>query len=415
MGSTGIVCIRRHTTNTMRIAVIGSKGLPPHQGGIEHHCAEIYPRMVAAGHRVDLYARASYNGSSTGRARQYKGVQVITMPSIRVRGIDALACSGMSAAIATLKRPLGQPYDIVHFHALGPSLFTPLPQFFSKAKILTTCHGLDWKRAKWGNFSSRIIKTGEQTAVKFADRLVVVSEALQDYFYKTYGKESTYIENAPVTYADSDSRFAYGYSLGLTPQKYIVFVGRLVPEKRVDLLLRAFQRLRPQGWKLAVVGDRSDTDAFTNELLQIADNHPGIVFTGELQGARLSELMRGAGLFVLPSDVEGLPLALLEAMQEGIPAVVSDIPVHRQIMGGDRGVTFATGNLNDFHDRLGWAVTHPQQMARMAQRAGVYVRSHHNWETITDKYIRLYESLLSVPSKKLSPVQVGSKLPSKLP
>ncbi len=395
----------------MKIAVIGSKGLPPHQGGIEHHCAEIYPRMVAAGHRVDLYARASYNGRRAGRVKYYKGVRVITMPSIKVRGIDALACSGMSAAIATLKSPLGKPYDIVHFHALGPSLFTPFPRIFSKAKILTTCHGLDWKRAKWGNFSSRIIKTGEQTAVKFADRLVVVSEALQDYFYKAYGKESTYIENAPVTYADSDRRFAYGYSLGLTPQKYIVFVGRLVPEKRVDLLLHAFQRLRPQGWKLALVGDRSDTNAFTNELLQIADNNPNIVFTGELQGARLSELMRGAGLFTLPSDVEGLPLALLEAMQEGIPAVVSDIPVHQQIIGVDRGITFETGNLNNLHDRLGWALTHPQQMARMAQKAGVYVRSHHNWETITDKYISLYESLLNVSSRTLEPVQVGSKLP----
>lgn len=324
----------------MRIAVIGSKGLPPHQGGIEHHCAEIYPRMVAAGHRVDLYARSSYNGKGTGRTRTYKGVRVITVPSIRVKGIDALACSGMSAAIATtqglLKSHTNRPYDIIHFHALGPSLFTPLPKLFSSAKILTTCHGLDWQRAKWGNFSSRIIKTGEQTAVRFADRLVVVSEALQDYFFKAYGKEATYIENAPVTYADSDSHFAYGHSLGLVAKKYLVFVGRLVPEKRVDLLIEAFQRLRPQGWKLALVGDRSDTNAFTAQLLKIANSSPNIVFTGELQGSQLAELMRGAGLFVLPSEVEGLPLALLEAMQEGIPAVVSNIPVHQQMMGIDR-------------------------------------------------------------------------------
>lgn len=399
----------------MRIAVIGSKGLPPHQGGIEHHCAEIYPRMVAAGHRVDLYARSSYNGKGAGRVKTYKGVRVITVPSIRVKGVDALACSGMSAAIAStqglLKRNARSAYDIIHFHALGPSLFTPLPRLLTSAKILTTCHGLDWQRAKWGNFSSRIIKTGEQTAVQFADRLVVVSEALQDYFYKTYGKEATYIENAPVTYAASDGRFTYGRSLGLTPQKYLVFVGRLVPEKRVELLLEAFQRLQPQGWKLALVGDRSDTGAFTAQLLQAADNNANIVFTGELQGPQLAELMRGAGLFVLPSDVEGLPLALLEAMQEGIPAVVSDIPVHRQMMGVDRGLTFQTGNLNDFQDRLGWAVTHPRQMRMMAHQAKAYVRSHHNWETITHKYIRLYESLLNVRRPQRSPVQVGSKRP----
>ena len=392
----------------MKIAVIGSKGLPPHQGGIEHHCAEIYPRMVAAGHRVDLYARSSYN-QGPARVPNYKGVRVITVPSIRVKGVDALACSGLSAAIATLKLKQRDSYDIVHFHALGPSLFTPLPKLFSKAKVLTTCHGLDWQRAKWGNFSSRVIKTGEQTAVRFADQLVVVSEALQDYFYETYRREAAYIENAPVTYAASDKRFKFCHALGLKPQKYLVFIGRLVPEKRVDLLLDAFKRLNPRGWKLALVGDRSDTDAFTAQLLQIADNHPDIVFTGELQGHQLAEVVRGAGLFVLPSDVEGLPLALLEAMQEGIPAVVSDIPVHRQMIGVDRGMTFKAGDLDHLQDRLAWAITHPQQMSRMAYQAGLYVRSHHNWDTITDKYLALYASLLNIRAKEMAPVRVGAK------
>jgi len=389
----------------MKIAVIGSKGLPPLQGGIEHHCAEIYPRMVAAGHHVELYARSSYHRGSV-KLKNYKGVKVITVPSIKVKGVDALACSGLSAAIATLN-PRRTPYDIVHFHALGPSLFTPLPKFFSKAKVLTTCHGLDWQRAKWGNFSSRVIKTGEQTAVHFADQLVVVSEALQDYFYKTYARDATYIENAPVAYSPSDSRFSFGSSLGLTRQKYMVFIGRLVPEKRVDLLLDAFKRLSPRGWKLALVGDRSDTNAFTAQLLQRAGHDPNIIFTGELQGRRLAELVRGAGLFVLPSDVEGLPLALLEAMQEGIPAVVSDIPVHRQMMGVDRGLTFKAGDLDDCQDRLGWALTHPQQMRKMAHQAGIYVRSHHNWDTITDKYLTLYESLLNIRTKERAPVRVG--------
>ncbi|MFK8181730.1 MAG: glycosyltransferase family 4 protein [Phormidesmis sp.] len=392
----------------MKIAVIGSKGLPPHQGGIEHHCAEIYPRMVAAGHHVDLYARSSYN---QGIARQtaYKGVNVITVPSIQVRGIDALACSGLSAAIATLKSRRRPAYDIVHFHALGPSLFTPLPKLLSHAKVLTTCHGLDWKRAKWGNVSSRVIKTGEHTAVRFADQLVVVSEALQDYFYRKYGKEATYIENAPVTYSPSDERFSFCNALGLQPNKYMIFIGRLVPEKRVDLLLHAFKRLNPRGWKLALVGDRSDTNAFTAQLLQTADNHPNIIFTGELQGKKLAEVVRGAGLFVLPSDVEGLPLALLEAMQEGIPAVVSNIPVHRHMMGIDRGLTFRAGDLNDFQDQLGWAITHPQQMSMMAHQAKLYVRSHHNWDHITDKYLAVYETLLGVRTQKQkAPIRVSA-------
>lgn len=392
----------------MKIAVIGSKGLPPHQGGIEHQCAEIYPRMVAAGHSVDLYARSSYNQGPAER-KAYKGVNVITVPSVPVRGVDALACSGISAAITTLKSRRDRPYDIIHFHALGPSLFTPLPKLLSKSKVLTTCHGLDWQRAKWGNVSSRVIKTGEQTAVRFADQLVVVSQALQDYFYRQYAKEATYIENAPVTYAPSDEYFSFCSALGLQPQKYMAFIGRLVPEKRVELLLHAFQRLNPRGWKLALVGDRSDTNAFATQLLQIAGNNPNIVFTGQLQGHKLAEVVRGAGLFVLPSDVEGLPLALLEAMQEGIPAVVSDIPVHRQMIGVDRGLTFKAGSLDDFQAQLVWAMTHPQQMSMMAHKAKRYVRSHHNWDNITDKYLAVYESLLGVRAKEIAPIRVGAK------
>ena len=396
----------------MRIAVIGSKGLPPHQGGIEHHCAEIYPRMVEKGYQVDLYARSSYNEAFQPKTRlqtrtqSYQGVNVITVPSIRIKGIDALACSGLSAAIA-----LRKPYEIVHFHALGPSLFTPVTKTFSKAKVLTTCHGLDWQRAKWGTFSSQVIKAGERSAVRFADRLVVVSEALQRYFLQTYGLDATYIENAPVTYAASDRTFRFGRSLGLEPGKYLLFLGRLVPEKRVDLLLQAFQRLRPQGWKLVLVGDKSDTGAYTARLLQVAACDRNIVFTGELRGSTLSEIVRGAGVFVLPSDVEGLPLALLEAMHEGIPTVASNIPVHSQVLGRDRGLLFKMGDLDDLQDRLGWAMTHPQQMKAMARRAKGYVRSHHNWDVITQKYLDLYDSLLNIKSKRLYPVGIGSKLP----
>ena len=392
----------------MKIAVIGSKGLPPHQGGIEHQCAELYPRMVAAGHQVDLYARSSYNDDA--RVRSYKGVNIITVPSIKARGIDALACSGMSAVLAS-----GRAYDIAHFHALGPSLFTPFPKTLSGAKVLTTCHGLDWQRAKWGKFSSQVIKTGERTAVRFADRLVVVSEALQDYFFQTYGKKSIYIENAPVAYADSDDEFSYGQALGLESQRYLVFLGRLVPEKRVDLLLEAFQSLQQQslshGWKLALIGDKSDTNQFSAKLLQLANNSPNIIFTGELQGRYLAEVVRGAGLFVLPSDLEGLPLALLEAMQEGIPVVVSDLPVHRQMLGTDRGLTFETGNLIDLQDRLAWAIEHMPHMENMAQQAQQYVRSHHNWDNITQKYLGVYNSMLK-RDQPLAPSQPAPNQPS---
>ncbi|MEM8501976.1 MAG: glycosyltransferase family 4 protein [Cyanobacteria bacterium P01_D01_bin.1] len=408
----------------LKIAVIGSKGLPPHQGGIEHHCAQLYPRIVQAGHEVDLYARSSYSQSYSqphsqldrkspahshhqdSSIQRYKGVRVITTPSIRVRGLDALGCSGMAAAIALTKR-----YDIVHYHALGPSLFTPFTHHFSSAKVITTCHGLDWQRAKWGKFPRWVIKKGEQAAVGNTNRLIVVSEALQDYFLAQYGKETTYIENAPIPYADSDASFSFGRSLGLEQDRYLLFVGRLVPEKRIDLLIKAFQRLDQTGWKLAIVGDNSDSSEFVLDLLRLASGRPDVVFVGELHGQWLAEIVRGAGLFVLPSDVEGLPLVLLEAMQEQIPVVVSDILVHRQVVGEEGGLTFTTGNEESLRHRLAWAIAHPRAMKQMAGRARGYVSMNYCWDAIASKYLAQYEMLVHRTVEPSVPIRASMKRP----
>ncbi|MEM6754944.1 MAG: glycosyltransferase family 4 protein, partial [Cyanobacteria bacterium P01_C01_bin.38] len=288
----------------MKIAVIGAKGLPPRQGGIEHYCAEVFPRMVASGHSVDLFARSSYTDSSWLENYDYEGVKVISLPDVRMRGVDAFVTSALGAVAATGKR-----YDIIHFQALGPSLFTGLSRITSKSKIVVTCHGLDWQRAKWGNFSTRLIQMGERTAAHCAHGIITVSDALKTYFLQTYGRESVYIPTAPASYARSDPDFAYGSKLGLERGKYMLFLGRLVPEKRPELLVEAFRKLQPQNWKLVLAGGVSNTKSFTSQLLEkVADNR-NIVFAGELRGARLAEIVRGAGLFVLPSDVEGLPMA----------------------------------------------------------------------------------------------------------
>ncbi len=371
----------------MKIAVIGAKGLPPQQGGIEHYCAEVYPRMVAQGHSVDLFARSSYTHGSWLESYDFQGVRVISLPSVGFRGVDAFVTSALGAIAAT-----GKSYDIVHFHALGPSLFTCLPRI-SNAKIVVTCQGLDWQRAKWGNFSTRLILTGEKAAVRFAHRMIVVSEALQKYFWQTYGKETVYIPNAPASYGESDPNFAYGTQLGLQQGLYIVYLGRLVPEKRPDFLVDAFSALKPAGWKLVLAGGVSDTKSFTSNLLEKVANNRDIVFAGELRGTRLWEIVRGAGLFVLPSDLEGLPLAMLEAMQEGIPVLASDIPPHQQLINRKRGMLFEAGNLASCINSLDWAIHHPQQLAAMAHNSQKYVQMNYNWEQITAEYLKLYSTL----------------------
>lgn len=376
----------------MKIAVIGAKGLPPKQGGIEHYCAEVYPRMVAQGHSVDLFARSSYIDLAPFQKADFKGVRIISVPCPGARGYDAFIGSALGAIAAC-----GRQYDIIHFHALGPSLFTWLPKYLSSAKVIATCQGLDWQREKWGKISSRMIRLGEATAAHCADGITVVSEDLRSYFLKTYSRQSFYIPNAPASYADSDPDFTYGQSLSLEQGKYIVFLGRLVPEKCPDLLLKAFQKLQPPDWKLVFVGGTSDTTDFIDaELLQPSTNNPNIIFTGELRGSQLAEIVRGAGLFALPSSLEGLPLAMLEAMAEGIPILASDIPPHVQLLGEerDRGVLFQMGNLTSCVESMNWAIHHPQEMRVMAEKSQKYVQLNYNWDQITADTLKVYQASL---------------------
>lgn len=372
----------------MKIAVIGAKGVPAKQGGIEHHCQELYSRIVEEGHSVDLFARSSYTGYFSLDHYSVRGIRVVSLPSLKLKGLDALVSSGLGGVAST-----GNRYDIVHFHALGPALFSWLPRIASFARVVVTCHGLDWRRAKWDRASSNLLRLGESTAVRFADELIVVSEELRSYFMQTYGREAVYITNAPSSLGESDSNFSYGSSLGLRQGSYILFLGRLVPEKCPDLLIKAFQTLKPSGWKLVLVGGGSDTPLFTSKLDDMAAMSKDVVFTGELNGAYLAEILRGAGLFVLPSEVEGLPMAMLEAMQEGVPVMASDIPVHQQLTSGERGMLFQVGNLDSCVTCLDWAIHHPEDLAAMARNAKRYVQANHDWDRITTETLKLYTTL----------------------
>ncbi|MEO0684160.1 MAG: glycosyltransferase family 4 protein [Cyanobacteria bacterium J06649_11] len=377
----------------MKIAVIGAKGLPPRQGGIEHYCAEVFPRMVAQGHSVDLFARSSYTDSSWLENYDFEGVKVISLPDVRMRGVDAFVTSALGALAST-----GKKYDIIHFQALGPSLFTALSKIATKSKIVVTCHGLDWQRAKWGSFSTRLIQMGEQTAVHCADEIIAVSDALKTYFLQTHGRDVVYIPTAPASYARSDPGFSYGTKLGLSRGRYMLFLGRLVPEKRPELLVEAFRKLQPPDWKLVLAGGVSNTEAFTSELLKKVADSRNIVFAGELRGARLAEIVRGAGLFVLPSDVEGLPMAMLEAMRERVPILASNIPPHQQLIGGGRGRLFEAGSLESCMKELSWATQNLTHMEAMAQNAEKYVNLNFSWDYIANETLKLYKTTTSSTS-----------------
>ena len=385
----------------MKIAVIGVKGLPAKQGGIEHYCEALYPRIVEQGHSVDLFARSSYVKQPWFLVYKHKGMRIICLPSLPLRGLDALTNSFFAALLASRK-----DYDIIHFHALGPALFSIVPRLSSSAKIIVTCQGLDWQRAKWGKLSSKIIRLGEKTAAIYAHEIVVVSRTLKTYFATAYHIRPIYIPNGPGTYAESDPNLRLVKSLGLTPGKYLLFLGRLVPEKRPDFLIQAFQILKKTGWKLAIAGGDSDTTAYIAKLHELAQGNSDIVFTGELEGSPLAEIVKGAGLFVSASNLEGLPLAMLEAMREGVPVVASDIAPHQQLLANGRGLLFDSASVLACAKALEQGMLHPEKLAVMAEKAQAHVRANYDWSKITADNLAVYARDFGVVESSIDSTQL---------
>jgi glycosyltransferase involved in cell wall biosynthesis len=380
----------------MRIAVIGAKGIPARQGGIEHYCQALYPAIVRSGISVDLFARQRYT-QRLGKQQIQPDLRVISLPSVPVGSIDAC----VNALVATLICLFGH-YDVVHFHALGPAVFSFIPRLFSRTTVVVTCHGLDWQRAKWDWFSRSFLRWGERIAVRFAHEFIVVSEPLQDYYWEHYRRTTRFIPTAPASYEASDPGFRYVRSLGLTVGRYVLFLGRIVPEKRPDLLLSAFQQLHPANYQLVFVGGTSDTQQFSQQLLAQSHGDERVLFTGELGGALLAEMVRGGGLFVLPSDVEGLPLVLLEAMREGIPVIASSIPPHQCLVAPNRGRLFIAGNLEALVDCLADALEDGVLSQSMAINARQYVENNYDWRQIAQEMAQVYNPSLQSETLPLS-------------
>ncbi|MDQ2755524.1 MAG: glycosyltransferase family 4 protein [Actinomycetota bacterium] len=308
----------------LRIAMVGQKGVPATIGGVEHHVEEIGSRLAARGHDVLVYSRSSYSDLPVGS--RYRGMQVVSAPTIGTKHLDAIVHSAASAVKA-----IAAGVDIVHFHALGPGLASPLPRYLSAAKVVLTVHGLDNTRDKWGRVARTVLDTAHWMSGHVPDRTVVVSRELQEHYRTTFGAEAAYITNgvaAPARVCGTD----VVQRLGLVPAGYAMFVGRLVPEKRPDLLIRAF-RATDLDRQLAIVGSSSFTDSFTAHLRDLAGNDPRIVFTGFVGGSDLHAVFQNASLVVQPSDVEGLPLTLLEAVAHGCHVLASDIGPHREVIG----------------------------------------------------------------------------------
>ena len=369
----------------LNIAMLGHKRVPSREGGVEIVVEELGKRLVKLGHEVTCYNRAGHHvgGSQfdTAQRSDYAGMRLKTVPTLDKKGLAAMTASFTAAVAAAFG-----PYDVVHFHAEGPCAMLWLPKLFGK-RCVATIHGLDHQRAKWGKLASTYIMLGEKCAVKFADEIIVLSEGVQKYFMDTYGRQTRFIPNG-VNRPEPLKPELIKEKWGLEKNGYILFLGRIVPEKGLRYLVEAFKNVKTDK-KLVIAGGASDTSEFMQQLLASAAEDSRIQFVGFVQGQLLEELYSNADIYTLPSDLEGMPLSLLEAMSYGNCCLTSDIAECADVVQ-DKAVTFRKADVADLTEKLQGLCDAPQTVASYQASAADYICAQYNWDAVTEQTVELY-------------------------
>ncbi len=376
--------------NGLHIAMIGHKRIPSREGGVEVVVNELSVRMAKLGHHVEAYNRFGHHVSGKkydeeygwkGR-KFYKGVRIYIVPTFRRSSLNAIVYTFFATIMA-----LFHHYDVIHYHAEGPCAMLWLPHFL-KRKVVVTIHGLDWQRAKWGNFASFVIKFGERMAAKYADDVIVLSDNVKQYFADVYQREVTYIPNGinrpkPQGAAVIDEKY------GLKKDGYFLFLARIVPEKGLHYLIEAFSELETDK-KLVIAGGSSQAMDYMERIHRMAEEDERILMTDFVQGQVLEELYANAYAFVLPSDVEGMALTLLEAMSYGACCLVSDIRENTEVVE-DKALTFRKGDVKDLRRQLAWMLSHPDEVRCMGEESVDYICGKYDWDDVTRRTIAVYE------------------------
>ncbi|MDP2923955.1 MAG: glycosyltransferase family 4 protein [Candidatus Omnitrophota bacterium] len=383
----------------MRVAVLGTRGFPGVQGGVEAHCENLYPRLAAKGCEVIVFGRKPYmveirDSPHSGTVPViFKGVKIIPLSCPKNKFLEAFWHTFKGTFAAKKMKP-----DILHIHAIGPTLFVPLARLLG-LKVVMTHHGLDYERKKWGLFAKLILRLGEILGCSFANEVITVSKVLADDIKKKYRRSVHVIPNGVIIpqLAQSESTLE---KYGLIKDKYILAVGRFVPEKGFDNLIEAFQTTQGQSpkngdspfrWKLVIAGDADHEDAYSRQLKEKAKNTPNVVLTGFLSGQPLQELYSYAGLFVLPSYYEGLPIVLLEAMSYGLSCIVSDIPANRNVeLSSER--YFNPGDVQGLADKIKEFIAQPLSLEEQNKQVRM-IAENYNWEVIAEKTVGVYKGL----------------------
>lgn len=369
----------------MRIAMIGHKRYGSREGGVEVVVTELARRMAALGHEVTCYDRSSADVMTGDAAesceRMVDGVRVVPVKTIDKKGLAALSSSYFATLAAIKDRP-----DVIHYHAEGPCVPLPLARH-AGIRTVATIHGLDWQRAKWGRLASTYIKMGEKAAATKADGFVVLSKSAQSYFQDVYGRTATFIPNGiepkqPRPVKQIKEKW------GLDANSYLLYLGRLVPEKRPELLIKAFKELDTDK-RLVIAGGSSDTSEYEASLRDAAQGDPHVLFTGFVNGEPLEELYSNCYAYVLPSDVEGMPMSLLEAMAFGRCCVTSDIPECADVLA-DNGVTFEKGSPDSLRAALRGLLADAGHAGSLGAAAKAHVEKTYNWDSVVERTLDIY-------------------------
>ncbi len=370
----------------LKIAMFGHKRVPSREGGVEMVVGELSSRLVALGHSVTCYNRSGRHiGGSDFQKKQprfYKGVRIKKVLTIDKKGLAAVS----SSVVASIKCAFGR-FDVVHIHAEGPAFMCWMPKLFRK-KVVVTVHGLDHQRAKWGKFASKYIMSGEKNAVRFADEIIVLSEGVKKYFEDTYNRDTVFIPNG-VNRPELFSPELIKDVFDLDKDKYILFLGRLVPEKGLVYLINAFKKVKTDK-KLVIAGGSSDTSDFEKGIKALASDDERIVFTGFVEGQLLSELYSNAFVYTLPSDLEGMPLSLLEAMSYGNCCLVSDIGECADVVE-DKAVLFKKGDTEDLREKLQLLCDNEELVNKYKTQVADYILKKYNWDNVAAETLKLYK------------------------
>ncbi len=374
----------------MRIAMIGQKGMPARDGGVERHVHDLAVRLHKSNFDVTVYNRKWY---AQPNVSNIEGVQIVQLPTLHTKHLDTI----IHTLFATV-HAMYHGHDILHYHGIGPSLLSWIPRVFTpRIKVVTTFHSMDRKHEKWGVFAKFMLRLGEYTACKFSHTLIAVSPTIEQYARDVYDKKSSFIPNAVHVQAPLEKKEVLS-KWNLQKENYIVMISRLIPHKGAHYLIDAWKQLQTQEFtligdkKLVIVGDGYYTDEYVKNLKEKAKGNDSIVFTGFQNGDTLRTLHSQALFQVHPSDNEGLPICVLEGMSFARPILLSNIPEHRDI-NGDEEALFQYGSVDDLKEKLTFflSLTDAERKKKGLLNKKI-IEKYYTWDTVAEKIENLYQS-----------------------